>query len=113
MLKSFVYLNLWCFIQEGQEALNRSLEFCLKLTYRYLLKAGHVPDDTWGGANFGTRGIIWTNLVEVHYVMLHTKYQDSRRHGFRQEEFFMFFLYISLCKTCDPQGRGKFFAPGG
>ena len=32
--------------QEGQEALNRSTEFCLKLTYRYLLKAGHVPGDT-------------------------------------------------------------------
>ena len=30
-------------------ALNRSPEFCLKLTYRYLLKAGHVPVDNWGG----------------------------------------------------------------
>ena len=29
-------------------ALNRSPEFCLKLTYRYLLKAGHVPVDTRG-----------------------------------------------------------------
>ena len=36
--------------QEGQEALNRSPEFCLKLTYRYLLKADHVPGDTWGRA---------------------------------------------------------------
>ena len=26
--------------------LNRSPEFCLKITYRYLLKAGHVPGDT-------------------------------------------------------------------
>ena len=34
--------------------LNRSPEFCLKLTYRYMLKAGHVP----GGVNFGPRGII-------------------------------------------------------
>ena len=47
-------------------ALNRSPEFCLKLTYRYLLKADHVTDDTWGGANFGPRGIIWTILVDVH-----------------------------------------------
>ena len=31
-------------------ALNRSPEFCLKLTYRYLLKAGHAPVDTWGEA---------------------------------------------------------------
>ena len=33
-------------------ALNRSPEFCLKLTYRYLLKAEHVPCDTWDGAIF-------------------------------------------------------------
>ena len=45
-------------LQEDKKALNRSPEFCLKLTNRYLLKAGHVPGDTWGGANFGTRGII-------------------------------------------------------
>ena len=57
--------------QEGQVALNCSLEFCLKLTHRYLLKTDHVPCDTWGGATFGLRGIIWTNLVEVHQVMLH------------------------------------------
>ena len=44
--------------QEGQVALNRSPEFCLKLTKRYLLEAGHVPGDTWGGANIGPRGII-------------------------------------------------------
>ena len=34
--------------QEGQVALNRSPEFCLKLTYRNLLKADHVPGETWG-----------------------------------------------------------------
>ena len=45
-------------LQEGKKTLNRSPEFCLKLTNRYLLKADHVPDDTWGGAIFGTRGII-------------------------------------------------------
>ena len=46
------------FKQEGQEALNHSPEFYLKLTYRYLLKAGHVPGDTWVGVNFGHRGVI-------------------------------------------------------
>ena len=30
--------------------------------------------------------------------MLHTKYQDSRPGGFRQEDFFMFSLYASQCK---------------
>ena len=46
------------FQQEGQVALNPSNEFCLKLTYRYLLKADLVPGDTWEGANFSPRGII-------------------------------------------------------
>ena len=47
-------------------ALNGSPGFCLKLSYRYLLKADHVPGDTWGGAIFGHRGLSLTNLVEVH-----------------------------------------------
>ena len=38
-------------------ALNRSPEFCSKLTYRYLLKAGHIPVDTWGMVNIGPFGI--------------------------------------------------------
>ena len=40
----------------------------------------------------GPRGIICTNLVEVHCVMLPTKYQGSRPYDFRQKDFFMFFL---------------------
>ena len=40
----------------GQVALNRSPEFCLKLTYRYLLKAGHVPGDTSADPEVGDRG---------------------------------------------------------
>ena len=31
--------------QEDQVALNRSPEFCLNVTYRYLLNAGHSSDD--------------------------------------------------------------------
>ena len=42
--------------QEGQVALIRSPEFCLKLTYRNPLKADHVPGDTSGGAIFGPKG---------------------------------------------------------
>ena len=68
--------------QEGQVALNRSPEFCLKLTYSYLLKADHVPGDTLGGA-------LWL---------------QTRR-------FFQCFPYISLCKECDPV-RGAFLATG-
>ena len=60
-----------------------------------------------GGAIFGPRGIIWTNLIEVHSVMLHTKYQGSTPYGFRQEDFSMFSL-LSLCKKCEPWGRAIF-----
>ena len=30
-------------------SLNHLPEFCLKLTYRYLLKAGYFPGETWRG----------------------------------------------------------------
>ena len=61
--------------QEGQEALNRSPEFCLKLTYRYLLKAGHKPGDTWGGAKFGPGH----NLNKLgRGPLCHATYQISR-----------------------------------
>ena len=40
---------------EGQKALNRLPEFCLKLTYSYLLKSDHVPSDTKGSAIFDPR----------------------------------------------------------
>ena len=56
------------------------------------------------GVIFGPRGIILTNLLEVHTVMLHTctKYQSSRPYCFRQEDFFHVSPHMSLCKTCDP-----------
>ena len=41
-------------------ALNRSPEFCLMLTYRNLLKAGHVPIDTWV-----IKGRFWHNLNKL------------------------------------------------
>ena len=81
-------------------ALNGSPEFCLKLLYRYLLKAGHFPGDTWVG-HFWPQGLNLNKLSKVLQVMLHTKYQCSRPCGFRQEDF-LCFPYISLCKTCDP-----------
>ena len=45
-------------------------------------------------------------------MMLHKKNQDSRPYGFRQEDFFHVFHYISLCKACDPRG-GAFFGSRG
>ena len=35
-------------------------------------------------------------------MMLHIKYQGSRPCGFRKEYLFSCFLFIILCKTCDP-----------
>ena len=68
-----------------QVALNCSTAFCLKLTYRHLLKAGHVPGDTWGGASFGSFHIIikfwpqWHNLNKLGRGLLcHATYQKSR-----------------------------------
>ena len=46
-----------------------------------------VPtSDPRGGASFGPKGIIWTNLVEVKKEMLHTKYQSSRPSSSREEQ---------------------------
>ena len=57
-----------------------------------------------GARPFFTPGSLFEkNLVEVHLVMLNTKNQGSWPCGFRQEVF-SHFLYISLCKTCDPLG---------
>ena len=67
--------------------------------------------DPHGGTIFGPMDIILTNFVDVHKVMLHTKYQGSRPCGFRQEDCFSHFAYISFCKTCDPRGGGGFFWP--
>ena len=36
-------------------------------------------------------------------MMLQTNYQGSWTYGFRQEDFFQAFSYMSLCKTCDPR----------
>ena len=53
------------------------------------------------------RGIIWTNLVEVHKEMLHTKYQGSRPSSFRVEELWNF-RSLFQCSTYDPQGGASF-----
>ena len=67
---------------------------------------------TLAQGHFGLRGIICTNLLEVHKVMQHTKYQSSRPYGFGQEDFLCFFPYISLSKACDPWGVAIFGPKG-
>ena len=56
------------------------------------------------------RGIVWTNLVDVHKEMLHTKYQGSRPSSFRVEELWNF-RSVFLCSTYDPQS-GLVLTPG-
>ena len=55
---------------------------------------------------FGPRGIIWPNLVEVHQMMLHSKYQGSRSACFRQEDFFVFSLMHNMLNIW-PHGAGR------
>ena len=87
-------------------ALNRSPEL-------YLLKAGHVPGDDLGPGHFWPQG---HNLNKLGRGPLgdaiHTNHQDSRPYGFRQEDFFMFLLYVNQCKACAPWG-GAIFGPSG
>ena len=68
----------------------------------------YLAYDPWGVAIFGPRGQIWTNLVEVHRMMLHTKYQGL---GFRQEDFFMFLPIKAYVKPVTP-GAGPVLVPG-
>ena len=63
------------------------------------------------GAIYGSRGIIWANMVQVNQVMLPSKYQDSRPYGYRQEEFFMFLLYKPLYNMWPPEW-GNFWPQG-
>ena len=44
-------------------------------------------------------------------MMLHTKYQSSKPYGFRQEDFFMFFLIQAYVKHVTP-GAGHFWPKG-
>ena len=58
----------------------------------------------WGGTIFDPRAISCTNLVEVHLVMLNTKYQGSWPRGFP------FSLYKPIKKNMWPPGRGLFWS---
>ena len=65
-------------------AINRSPEL-------YLLKAAHVPGDTWGRATFGSMRDYLNKLGRGPFGdAIHTNYQDSRPNGFRQEYFSCF-----------------------
>ena len=77
--------------------------------FSYLAYVDYVTP--WGRAIFGPRGHNLVNLIVVHEVMLHTKYQGSRP-CILDKKIFSCFPYISLSLTCDPQGK-PFFGPSG
>ena len=75
-------------------ALNRLPEFCLKLTYRYLLKAGNVP----GVGQFLPQE---NNLNKLGRGLLgHTTYQISRVPGRVAQSVTC--LATDACLTADP-----------
>ena len=51
--------------------------------------------DPPGVANFNPRGMVCRIYVEYHLKLLHTKYENSGPHGFREEVF----PIISLCNV--------------
>ena len=73
------------------------------------LLCSYVPScDSRGGANIDPRDIIWTNLVEVHKEVPHTKYQSSVPSSFREEEFWSL-MSLFLCSNMWIKGRGQFW----
>ena len=71
LLGHLTYIRFLILQQEGQVALNRSHEFCLKLTYRYMLKGDHVPGDAWGGVSLGDT--IYIPKIQAMSVMASDK----------------------------------------
>ena len=81
MTSSTLRSTKWCYINKylGSRLCGfREEDFFLFTLYNAI-------SNMWpmGGTIFDPRGIIWSNLVEVHLVMLNTKYQGSLPCGFR------------------------------
>ena len=57
------------------------------------------------------KGFVWTNLVEVHKEMLHTKYQGSRPSSLRVEELWNFHSLFLCFKLVIPRA-GLVLSPG-
>ena len=67
--------------------------------------------DPRGGASFDPRGILWTNLVNVHKEMPHTKDQISKSSTFREKKFWRW-ASLFLCSNLWPSGQGQFWLQG-
>ena len=67
--------------------------------------------DPRGGASFDPRGILWTNLVEVHKETPHTKYQISTPSSFREEKKLKMGFFVPMFQLVTP-GNGPVLTPG-
>ena len=76
------------------KALWLQITFCF--IFPYISNVKHV---NLGRAIFIPRGIILTNLVEVNWIMLHTKYHGSRPGGFRHFFFFSVSRHVAIKLT--------------
>ena len=64
-----------------------------------------------GRGQFGPRVTIGRNYKGAYIALLHTKYESSGPHGFREEDFFTFFPIISLWRPMTP-GAWPTWTPG-
>ena len=81
-----------------------------KKNFKVFLLCSYVsnlwPPPPRGRASFDPRGIIWTILVQVHYEMLHTKYQSSALSSFTEPR-----LGGSVVSMSDSRPGGYEFDP--
>ena len=106
LIRDFIRTNLLTNFHDNQTENVDSREYTSqnvseRNNFEVGLLCSYVPScDPRGGANTDPRGIIWTNLVEVHKEMLQTKYQALRLPV--SEKNFEVCCLCFYVPTCDP-----------
>ena len=92
-----------CSLGEAMYQLSKAWAFCFqtKRFYSFSLYGLCKTTDPRHRAIFDLRAIILTNLIEVHQMKLHIKYQRPGPSGFRKEDFFKFSVKKSTFSFCD------------
>ena len=108
LLKFSFFVPIFQFVTPGAEpvltpvALHEQTKRCYVSNIKALclpvfLLCSYVQTcDPWGRANCDPRGIIWTNLVEVHLEMLHTKINIKALYLLVSEKIFKYFAFFFL-----------------
>ena len=76
--KAMLHTKNQSFRLPGSE--KKNFEFCLLCSNVRICDPGD-------GANLDPTGVIWTNLIEVHKEIMHTKYQSSMPSSSQEKEF--------------------------